>query len=152
MCDSVLYIVTISGALSQSRKVPISFAMSVRLPTCISKAPTGRIFAKFDIGHFYENLPLEGETKFTACLWQYGHVTLYSCLHRKITSPPAIFYQFPDSHSLLDPTSSCFILQYLIDSSRRACGLSGKDLEFVFKSFHLRPFYLIFRPGFLYVT
>ena len=35
---------------------PITFVMSVRLSACISAASTVRIFVKFDIRIFYENL------------------------------------------------------------------------------------------------
>jgi hypothetical protein len=44
------------GAFAQSLKGPINFVMSARLPAYISSAPPGRIFVKFDIGVFYDNL------------------------------------------------------------------------------------------------
>jgi hypothetical protein len=45
------------GAFAQSLKGLISFVMSVRLSVYTSAAPPRRIFVKFDIGAFYENLP-----------------------------------------------------------------------------------------------
>ena len=42
-------------SLAYSQKAPITYVMSVR-PSCITSAPTGRIFVKSHIGDFYENL------------------------------------------------------------------------------------------------
>jgi hypothetical protein len=44
------------GAFPNFRKATISFVMSVRLSTCNNSAPTGRIFMKFDISVFFENI------------------------------------------------------------------------------------------------
>ena len=44
------------GAFAKLRKCTVSFVMSVRLSACYSLAPTGRVFMKFDILAFFENL------------------------------------------------------------------------------------------------
>jgi len=44
------------SAFPQSRKAPISCAMSLCLSACISAAPLGRNSVKFGIGTFYEYL------------------------------------------------------------------------------------------------
>ena len=43
-------------AFAQSGKALVTSVTSVRLSACISAAVTGRIFVKFDIEVFYENL------------------------------------------------------------------------------------------------
>ena len=129
--------------------------MPVRLSVCPSVRP-----------HASARLPLDGlsrnlilGTSIKVCLWTISrnsqpvrdskatwHFTAV-CTSR---SPhPVISYQFLDPHSPPDPTSSCPILQYLIDSSHRAGEFSGIHLDFVFKSFQFRQVYLIFIPGFL---
>ena len=45
------------GAFAKLRKATFSFVMSVRPSARNSSAPTGRIFMKFDIWRFFENLP-----------------------------------------------------------------------------------------------
>ena len=50
------------SAFASSRKAPIALVMSVGLPACPSDrpyacviaCPTGRIYAKFDIGYYYK--------------------------------------------------------------------------------------------------
>jgi hypothetical protein len=46
---------TFSSAVTQSRKAPISFLLSVRLSACISTAPTGWTYVTFDVTGFYQN-------------------------------------------------------------------------------------------------
>jgi len=41
------------GAFVYSRKAPVNFVMSVRLSSCISAAPTGRISPNVYIGIFF---------------------------------------------------------------------------------------------------
>jgi len=45
-----------SCTFAYSQKAPITFIMSVRPSTCITSAPTGRIFVKSHILDFYEDL------------------------------------------------------------------------------------------------
>jgi hypothetical protein len=44
------------GAFAKLRKVTVGSVMSVRPSAWNNAAPTGRIFMKFDIGTFFENL------------------------------------------------------------------------------------------------
>jgi hypothetical protein len=43
---------TVLGAFAYSQKVPVTFILSIRLYAFISRAPTGQICMKFDIGYF----------------------------------------------------------------------------------------------------
>jgi len=45
-----------SDAFEKLRKTTVSFIMSVRLTAWNNSAPTGRIFMKFDIGAFFDDL------------------------------------------------------------------------------------------------
>jgi hypothetical protein len=47
---------TFLSVLAQLRKAAITSVMSVRTSACISAAPTGEIFIKFDTRNFYESL------------------------------------------------------------------------------------------------
>jgi hypothetical protein len=50
------YLFKFLGAFAKFRKATISFVLSVRPSTWKNSAPTGRIFMKFDIWVFFENL------------------------------------------------------------------------------------------------
>ena len=55
-----LYLRAFLGAFAELRKATISFVMSaclsVSLSACKDSAPSGGIYAKFDIGLFFKNL------------------------------------------------------------------------------------------------
>jgi hypothetical protein len=58
-CKSYVFCVLLEhflGVFANLRKATISIVMSVRLSAWNNSAPTGRIFMKFDILGFFENL------------------------------------------------------------------------------------------------
>jgi hypothetical protein len=55
----IIDIMTILGALANLRKVNICFFISARLSAWSNSVPTGRIFMKFNIWIFYQNLSRE---------------------------------------------------------------------------------------------
>ena len=78
---SCLQLKSLLGAFAYLRQVSISFTLSLCLPfrpsvrpTYISSAPTGRIFVKFYVGHFHQNL--SRRSKFV-----YNRATIWESLH-----------------------------------------------------------------------
>ena len=87
---SCLQLKSLLGAFAYLQ-VSISFTLSLCLPfrppvrpTCISSAPNGRIFVKFYIGHFHQNLL--SRSKFV-----YNRTTISDSLHED----QSIFLLFP---------------------------------------------------------
>jgi len=49
------------GSFVLLRKASVSFVTAVRLSSCITESSIGRISMKFDIGDYYENLPIKSK-------------------------------------------------------------------------------------------
>ena len=73
--------ISVLGAFAYSRKAPITFVVSVRLPVCLSvrlpkcinAAPTGRISVKFDSGTFIK-IWLKSGKKCQHITWRHKYV------------------------------------------------------------------------------
>jgi hypothetical protein len=69
--------------ISSEKRLSASSCVSVRLSVCVSSVPTGRIFVKFDIVDFYENLSRK-PTFFKNKTKMSGTLRLYCCQQYEI--------------------------------------------------------------------